>query len=192
MLESNLIADGIMMMDESIQFQHKLEFLAKAEHNLQGKTALIPRVSLRSHFDSIRDIKFCQDDQLLVSVSEDCMMKLWDVKQLKKDEDHQQEALYTYRGHTGPLFALATNHGLVPNDTLIFSAGLEGVIRVWKLPEFSKDRFPPSDGKNHCVGVFSSHKDVVWQLVHHPQDNMLLSVSADASVKLWKSIDLAA
>lgn len=39
------------------------------------------------------------------------------------------------------------------------------------------------------MGVFSSHKDVVWQLVYHPVDDMLLSVSADGSVKLWKSFD---
>jgi len=30
---------------------------------------------------------------------------------------------------------------------------------------------------------------VIWQLVFHPEDNMLLSVSADASVKLWKSLE---
>jgi WD40 repeat protein len=46
-----------------------------------------------------------------------------------------------------------------------------------------------TDGKNFCVGVFSSHKDVVWQLVYHPIDDMLLSVSSDGSVKLWKSFD---
>jgi WD40 repeat protein len=39
------------------------------------------------------------------------------------------------------------------------------------------------------MGVFSSHKDVIWQLVYHPEENMLLSVSADGSVKLWKSFD---
>ena len=37
--------------------------------------------------------------------------------------------------------------------------------------------------------MFSSHKDVVWQLVYHPTDDMLLSVSADGSVKLWKPFD---
>lgn len=39
------------------------------------------------------------------------------------------------------------------------------------------------------MGVFSSHKDVVWQLVYHPVDDMLLSVSSDGSTKLWKSFD---
>jgi WD40 repeat protein len=73
----------------------------------------------------------------------------------------------------------------------IYSAGMEGVIRIWKVPKLNnKDPFPPSDGKNHCIGVFSSHKDVVWQLLFHPEDNMLLSVSANASVKLWKAFPI--
>ena len=72
---------------------------------------------------------------------------------------------------------------------MIYSAGSEGVIRVWKVPKLSKVQFPPNDGKNHCVGVLSSHKDVVWQLVYHPEEDMLLSVSADASVKLWRGFE---
>ena len=69
----------------------------------------------------------------MISVSEDCMMKLWDVKSFKNTES-DIEPLYTFRGHTGPLFALTTNHGRVPDETLIYSAGSEGVIRIWKVP----------------------------------------------------------
>lgn len=149
----------------------------------------MPKVTLKSHFDSIRDIKFCANNELLVSVSEDCMMKIWDVKSFKAGDD-DIEPIYTYRGHTEPLFALTTNQRQLVEHTLIYSAGSEGIIRVWKVPQqIAPGKYPSSDGKNHCVGVFSSHKDVVWQLVHHPVDNMLLSVSADASVKLWKSFD---
>jgi WD40 repeat protein len=98
--------------------------------------------------------------------------------------------LHTYRGHTGPLYAVTANNGQLMDDTLIYSAGMEGVIRIWKLPKIEKHPFPTTDGQNHCVGVFSSHKDVVWQLLFHPEDNILLSVSADGSVKMWKSFDL--
>ena len=40
-----------------------------------------------------------------------------------------------------------------------------------------------------CVGVWTSHKDVIWQLVHHPTEGKLLSVSADGTVKIWKEFD---
>jgi hypothetical protein len=72
------------------------------------------------------------------------------------------EPSYTYRGHTGPLFSLTANNGKIVEDTLIYSAGSEGVIRIWKVPPLFKDKYGKSDGKNYCVGVFSSHKDVVW------------------------------
>lgn len=61
----------------------KIEGMIKADHYLIGKKALIPRTTLKSHFDSITDISFCNDNQLLVSVSEDCMIKLWDVKSIR-------------------------------------------------------------------------------------------------------------
>ena len=51
---------------------------------------------------------------------------------------------------------------------MIFTAGSEGVIRVWRVPNFKEidndDSFNIR-GKNYCLGVFSSHKDTVWQLV---------------------------
>lgn len=43
------------------------------------------------------------------------------------------EPLYNFRGHTGPLFSLAVNHGQVLEDTLFYSAGSEGVIRIWRF-----------------------------------------------------------
>ncbi len=99
------------------------------------------------------------------------MMKLWDVKairQINHEDDFTLEPSYTYRGHTGPLFALASNHGRTFDDSYLYSAGSEGVIRIWKIPPLYKDIYSKNDGKNYCVGVFSSHKDVVWQLVYHP------------------------
>lgn len=37
----------------------RIESLIKGEHNLLGKKALIPRTSLKNHFDAVRDIAFC-------------------------------------------------------------------------------------------------------------------------------------
>jgi len=65
---------------DSPVIEEKLDKLMKVDHNLMGKKVLLPRTSLKSHFDSIRDLHFCANEQFLVSVSEDCLMKLWDVK----------------------------------------------------------------------------------------------------------------
>ncbi len=40
-------------------YKMRIEGLLKAENNLLGKKALIPRTTLKNHFDSVRDIAFC-------------------------------------------------------------------------------------------------------------------------------------
>eukprot|EP00347_Sterkiella_histriomuscorum_P004608 403359819 len=165
----------------------QVDNLVNAQHSLQGKKVLTSKFPLKSHFDAIRDLKFCFNSNFLVSVSEDCMMKLWDVNKfqsLRPIDDQQIEPVHTFRGHTGPLFSVTSNHSQKPDDNLIYSAGSEGVIRVWRIPDINNyedkyDKLPKTNGKNYCLGVFSSHKDVVWQLVYHPIDDQLLSVSAD-------------
>jgi WD40 repeat protein len=72
------------------------------------------------------------------------------------------EPLHTFRGHTGPLFSVTVNNAQQQEDTRIYSAGSEGVIRIWKVPSKIPDPYSRSNGKNFCMGVFSSHKDVVW------------------------------
>lgn len=98
---------------------------------------------------------------MMVSVSEDCMVKLWDVKGLKPDLDYI-EPLHTFRGHSSSLFAVTSNRANIPDETLIYTAGKEGVIRIWKVPKRSNEPYPVTNGENNCVGIFTSHKDVVW------------------------------
>jgi len=52
---------------------------------------------------------------MLVSVSEDCMVKLWDIKGLKNDADYI-EPLHTYRGHSSSLFAVTSNRAKVNSE----------------------------------------------------------------------------
>jgi WD40 repeat protein len=44
------------------------------------------------------------------------------------------EPVSNYRGHTGPLFSIAVNKGKTLEDTLLYTAGSEGTIRIWKIP----------------------------------------------------------
>ena len=45
-----------------LNIQNKIDHIMKSEHNLVGKKALIPRISLKSHFDVIRELAFCAND----------------------------------------------------------------------------------------------------------------------------------
>ena len=72
-----------------------------------------------------------------------------------------------FRGHTGPLFSLA----LSPfKNNLIYTAGNEGVIKIWKVPAKEEvELYGDSDINFNCnVGFFQRPTDVIWDLIHHP------------------------
>jgi WD40 repeat protein len=95
----------------------------------------------------------------MVSVSEDCLVKLWNLK----THDSEPEPIWNFRGHTGPLFAVTSSINSTYSDlNLIYSAGKEGLIRIWQVPKKAQIDYEDTDGENFCKGVWKSHKDVIW------------------------------
>jgi len=45
----------------------------------------------------------------MVSISEDCMVKLWDLKEFKKAKKSPVFPFFSIRDHYGPIFALTGN-----------------------------------------------------------------------------------
>jgi hypothetical protein len=139
----------------------------------KAKVTFQPKTTLKSHLDSCRNLIFTTDCNYLASVSEDCLLKIWKTSNILNSEFGAPiEPYFTFRGHTGPLFTLSASHYRKGNTDaeLIYTAGLEGVIRVWGIPNYEIDPYSKTNGKNYCIGVWASHKDVIWQLVHHPTD----------------------
>lgn len=59
-------------------------------------------------------------------------------------------------------------------------------MRVWNIPAAEElDPYGSYDNKVFSAGEWLAHKDCIWQLVHHPYEQQLLSASADTTVKLW-------
>lgn len=99
----------------------------------EGEKLLTAKCVLRSHFDAVRDLHFCTN--FLATVSEDCLLKLWSVRALLEgggEEDHVEPVL-NFRGHTGPLFAVAGSSN-ASGRSLLYSAGSESIIRIWAVP----------------------------------------------------------
>ena len=98
----------------------------------------------------------------MVSISEDCKVKLWSMKNLQqeyKDSNGNVEPYLTLRGHTAPLLSITgpSQSSNPAYNRLVFTAGIEGSIRLWNLPAHNEinqygDTF---DGKNYCIGVWS-------------------------------------
>lgn len=147
------------------------------------------------HLDSVRGVQFIGSLDCMASVSEDCTVKLWDLKLMHKNMtdgfgkgiEFKSDPYFTLRGHTGPLFKIT---GSSINDTIIYTAGNEGIVKIWKVPEREDvDIFGPDQDKyEFCLGMLNGHNhEPIWDLRHHPSLPLLLSMGADDSLCLWRA-----
>lgn len=85
--------------------------------------------------------------------------------------------------------ALATP-GKSQVDKLIFTAGEEGLIKIWMIPAFEKyDKFPLTNGRTYCVGEWSqgsaTEEDTIISLKYNPLSKMLAAAKIGGQVEIW-------
>mmetsp|Transcript_33522 Transcript_33522/g.58726 ORF Transcript_33522/g.58726 Transcript_33522/m.58726 type:complete len:560 (+) Transcript_33522:53-1732(+) len=141
----------------------------------------------KSHVDAVRGIHFTQREEILVTASDDYTLKMWDISGLAKFTDSTvHEPYFTMRGHRGPIFSLTGC--AIGSDQLVFTAGSEGVIKIWQIKGPSEvDTYGEYPDRSLNVGNWSSHTEAIWSLAHHPNQQLLLSASADGVVKVWRT-----
>ncbi|NWY60615.1 STRN4 protein, partial [Chionis minor] len=153
----------------------------------EGRDALkktwSPKFTLRSHYDAVRGLAFHPAEAALVTASEDGTLKLWNLQKPvtpKKNAALDVEPVYAFRGHRGPVLAVAMGH----DSALCCSAGVDACIRRWRLPDLDMD---PYDGYDPGVlsGVLEGHGDAVWSLAFNPAGDRLASCSADGTIRIW-------
>ena len=145
-------------------------------------------IELRSHLDEVRKLTYLKNLNSLVSVGEDCLIKVWSLNNIFSESQFQNiEPYLTLRGHTGPLFC--TEKG-INNSNLVYTAGNEGIIYIWSIPEKdSVDQYGESQ-KIFCLNVgFFQHQaqEIIWDLKHHPTKNILVSLSSNSLINFWKT-----
>uniref|UniRef100_A0A4W3GMP5 Striatin n=1 Tax=Callorhinchus milii TaxID=7868 RepID=A0A4W3GMP5_CALMI len=148
-----------------------------------------PKFTLRSHFDGIRGLAFHPIEPVLVTASEDHTVKLWNLQKTapaKKSTSLDVEPIYTFRAHRGPVLCVVMS----TSGEQCFSGGADGLIQCWNTPNPNID---PYDSYEPSVlrGALKGHTDAVWGLVYSAALQRLLSCSADGTLRLWNSAEVA-
>uniref|UniRef100_A0A8C7W9P9 Striatin-3 n=1 Tax=Oncorhynchus mykiss TaxID=8022 RepID=A0A8C7W9P9_ONCMY len=142
-----------------------------------------PKYTLRSHFDGVRALAFHPVEPVLVTVSEDHTLKLWNLQKTvpaKKSAYFDVEPIYTFRAHVGPVLSLA----MTSSGEQCYSGGIDHTIQWWNIPSSNVDPYDTYD-PSVLAGTWLGHTDAVWGLAYSGIKNRLLSCSADGTVKLW-------
>ena len=168
---------------------------------------------LKSHLDSVRDGLFIHNMDIAATVSEDWSIKFWDLKLLDQQEKELAEntkfnfiddkseyagssynfySYYTLRSHTGIITKITSNYAQDRvEDNLVYTAGIEGIVRVWKIPTPDQvNQFGENSdlSSSLCMYIWQAHpNEIIWDIKHHPTDPLVLSVGADQMVILWKT-----
>ncbi|XP_074845783.1 striatin isoform X3 [Carettochelys insculpta] len=148
-----------------------------------------PKFTLRSHFDGIRGLAFHPAEPVLITASEDHTLKMWNLQKTapaKKSASLDVEPIYTFRAHSGPVLCVVMSS----NGEQCYSGGTDGLIQAWNTTNPNID---PYDSYDPSVlrGALVGHTDAVWGLVYSGTHQRLLSCSADGTIRLWKTSEIA-
>lgn len=121
--------------------------------------------TLLAHTGSIYRIKFVNNDDLMLSCSEDATIRLWCLKTACN--------LTIYRGHSYPIWSLD-----IGSQGLLFATcSMDNTARLWRL-----DRMTP-------LRIFCGHDADVEVVKFHPNEKYIATGSTDKTVRLWNVSD---
>jgi striatin 1/3/4 len=192
-----LLPDGGAMIDSSglglgvlANLPEHIHNEADSQYDTSTNKVWGPRFSLRSHFDCVRSIAFHPTDPLIVTASEDCTLKLWNLQkppQTKKSSIYDLEPLYTFRGHKGAVWCCCSS----ACGSYVFSGSSDTTVCRWLLPSVSCDTYGSYGSCEELTDKFrqtlKGHTDAVWDLRVLPgPDGILVSCAADNTCRLWR------
>jgi WD40 repeat protein len=118
--------------------------------------------SIENHADWVLGVALSPDNKLLLTCSRDKTAKVWDLA--------AKESVLTFPEHQNAVFGVA-----VKSDSKTgYSAGLDKQVRMWNAT---------GDGKQ--IRALGGHSDDILKLVSHPTLPILVTTSADKTVKVW-------
>ncbi|CAH0475621.1 unnamed protein product [Peronospora belbahrii] len=158
------------------------------------------KLKLSGHMDGVRALSFHPTEPLLVSGSEDCTVKVWNLASVASRPPSQRatevDSLVTLRTHTQSVLAIAVFSaencsGCLPGRIGAFaSAGRDGTLSLFQLPGTDTDKAEPYTYVDYetmkMYSIKDAHDDAIWDLHAHPLSNTLFSAGSDGVVRTWR------
>lgn len=118
--------------------------------------------TVENHADWVLGVTLSADGKYLLTAGRDKTAKVWDLK--------AKESVLTFPEHQNIVYGVAVK----PDASVGFSVGADRQVRTWK---------PTGEGKQ--IKSTAGHGDEVFKVIAHPKEPLLLTASADKSVRSW-------
>lgn len=118
--------------------------------------------AIENHADWVLGVAFAPDGKHLLTCSRDKTAKVWDLA--------AKESVLTFPEHQNTVFGV----GVKADSKAGFSAGADKQLRTWN-----------ATGEGKQIKVLGGHGDEILKLVQHPKEPVLVTTSADKTVKVW-------
>ena len=118
--------------------------------------------SIENHADWVLGVALAPNGTHLLTCSRDKTAKVWDLT--------KKESVLTFPDHQNAVYGVAVNK----DSKIGYSAGLDKQVRMWNAV---------GDGKQ--IKSIGNHAEDILKLVAHPTMPLLLTASADKTVKVW-------
>lgn len=127
-----------------------------------GLNAIKLDQTVENHADWVLGVAISSDGKYLLTAGRDKTAKVWDLK--------AKESVLTFPEHQNVVYGVAVKADL----SIGYSVGADKQLRTWK---------PTGEGKQ--IKATSGHGDEVFKILAHPSQPVLLTASADKSVRSW-------
>lgn len=118
--------------------------------------------TVENHADWVLGVSLSADGKYLLTAGRDKTAKVWDLK--------AKESVLTFPEHQNIVYGVAVK----ADASVGYSVGADRQVRTWK---------PTGEGKQ--IKATGGHGDEVFKVVAHPSQPLLITASADKSVRSW-------